>query len=81
MQKAYGNEALNQTNIFMWYFRSLDGRDLVEYDESVASPKSNRTEVSIDVVADMVQKDRRIEPRMIAESFYILKKNLERKII
>jgi hypothetical protein len=33
VQKAYGNEAVNQSNIFRWYSRFQDGWDLVEDDK------------------------------------------------
>jgi len=45
-----------------------DGRDLVEDDERGGRPKSNRTEVNIAAVADLIKNDRRIASRMIAES-------------
>jgi len=58
VQKAYGNEALNRSNVFRWYFRFRDGRELVDDDERGGSPKSNRTEVNITVVVDLVKNDR-----------------------
>ena len=39
-QKAYGNEALNRSNVFRWYSRIRDGRELVEDDERGGRPKS-----------------------------------------
>jgi hypothetical protein len=33
VQKAYGNEAVNRSNVFRWYSRFRDGRELVEDDE------------------------------------------------
>jgi len=30
VQKAYGNEALNLSNVFRWYSRFLDGREVVD---------------------------------------------------
>ena len=33
VQKAYGNEALNQSNIFRWYYQFQDGKELVKDDE------------------------------------------------
>jgi hypothetical protein len=30
VQKAYGNEALNRSNVFRWYSRFRDGRELVD---------------------------------------------------
>jgi len=29
VQKAYGNEALNWSNVFRWYSRFQDGREMV----------------------------------------------------
>jgi hypothetical protein len=40
VQKAYGNEALNQSNIFKWYYLFQDGRELVEDEERGGRPKS-----------------------------------------
>jgi hypothetical protein len=48
VQKAYENEIKS----FRWYVQFGDGRDLVEDDERVGRPKSTRTEVKIDAVAD-----------------------------
>jgi hypothetical protein len=57
VQKAHGNEALNQTNIFRWYSRFQDRRELVEDDERGGHPKSTRTEVNFAAVADLVKND------------------------
>jgi len=73
VQKAYGNEALNWSNVFKWYYRFRDRRELVEDDKRADHPKSTRTEVNIAAVADLVKKDRRIASRMIAESLNIPK--------
>jgi hypothetical protein len=73
VQKAYGNEALNRSNVFRWYSRFRDGRELVEDDEGSSRPKSTRTEVNIAAVADLVKNDRRIASRMIGESLNIPK--------
>ena len=72
VQKAYGNEAVNRSNVFRWYSRFRDGRELVE-DERGGRPKSNRTEVNIAAVADVVKYDHQIASRMIAESLNIPK--------
>jgi hypothetical protein len=71
--KAYGNDALNISNVFRWYSRFGDGRELVEHDKRVGHPKSTRTEVNIVFVADLVKNDCRIASRMIAESSNIRK--------
>jgi len=59
VQKAYGNEALNRSNVCRWYSRFRDGKELVD-DERGGRPKSTRTEVNIAAVADLVKYDIRI---------------------
>jgi hypothetical protein len=44
VQEAYGNEALNRSNIFRWYSRFRDVRGRVD-DERGGRPKSTRTVV------------------------------------
>ena len=50
VQKACGNEALNRSNVFRWYSRFRDGRELVKNGERVDRLKSTRTEVNIAAV-------------------------------
>jgi hypothetical protein len=71
LEKAYGNEALNRSNVCKWCSRFRDGRELVEDEERGGRPKSTRTEVNIVAVADLVKNDRRIASRMVAESLNI----------
>jgi histone-lysine N-methyltransferase SETMAR len=70
VQKAYGNEGMNRSNVFRWYSRFRDGRELVD-DDRGGRPKSTRTEVNIAAVADLVKNDRRLASRMTAESLNI----------
>jgi hypothetical protein len=65
VQKAYGNEALNRSNVFRWYSRFRDGRELVEDNERDGLPKSIRAEVNVAAVADLVKNYLRISSRMI----------------
>ena len=73
VQKAYGNEAVNRSNVFRWYYRFRDGRELVEDDQRSGRPKSTRTEIITAFVANLVTNDCRSASRMIAESLNILK--------
>jgi hypothetical protein len=87
VQMSYGNKALNRSNLFKWYSRFKDGRELIEDDERGCRRKSTRTEVNIAAVADLVKNDRRIASRMIAESLnapktvviWILKEDLGKR--
>jgi len=72
VQRAYGNEALNRSNVFRWYSRFWDGREMVD-DERGSRPKSTWTEVNIAAVADLFKNDHRVASRMITESLNILK--------
>jgi len=56
VQKAYGNEALNQANGFRWYSRFGDGRELVEDDYRGGCPKSTQTEINSVAVPDLVKR-------------------------
>jgi hypothetical protein len=73
VQKAYGNEALNRSNVFRWYSWFREERGLVEDEERSGRPKSTRTEVDIAAVADLFKNDRRLASRVIAESLNIPK--------
>jgi hypothetical protein len=55
VQKAYWNEALNWPNVFRWYSRFRDGRELVEDENSGGSPNSKRPDVNIAIVVDLVK--------------------------
>ena len=68
VQKVYGNEALNRSNVFRLYSRFREGWELVEDDERGGRPKSTRTEVNIAAVAELVKNDSLIASRMISES-------------
>jgi hypothetical protein len=61
VQKAYGNEALNGSNVLRWNSRFGDVRELVEHDQRGDRPKSTPTGVIIAAVASWVKNDRRIE--------------------
>jgi len=63
VQKSYGNEALNRSNVFRWYSRFRGGTELVEGDERGGRPKLTRL-----AVADLLKNDRRIASRMKTES-------------
>jgi hypothetical protein len=67
VENAYGNEAVNRSNVYRRYSRFRDGGELVE-DERVGRPKATRTEVKIAAVADLV--------KMTVESHQELQQNL-----
>jgi len=60
VKNAYGKETLNRSNVFRWYSRFREGRELVEDDERGGRPKSPRTVANIAAVIDLFKNDRRI---------------------
>jgi hypothetical protein len=56
VQKAYGNEAVNLSNVFKWYSQFQNSRELVE-DERGGCQKLTRTEVNIAALADLFKLD------------------------
>jgi hypothetical protein len=65
---------MNRSNVFRWYSRFQDGRELAEDDKRGGRPKSTCTEVNIAAVAaNLVKNDHRITSRMTAESLNIPK--------
>jgi hypothetical protein len=54
VQKADENVALNRSNVFRWYSRFRDAREVVEDDERGGRPKWTRTEANIAAVADSI---------------------------
>ena len=89
VQKGYGNEALNRSDVFRWHSRFWDGRKQVEVNERCGLPKSTRIAVNIAAVADLVKNNHRIASKMIAESLNIprtvvlriLKEDLGKKVV
>jgi hypothetical protein len=66
--KTYGNEALNQSNVFRWYYQFRDRRELVKDDKRDGHLKLTLAEVNTAAVADLVKIDHHIASKMIAES-------------
>ena len=49
---------MNGSEVFRWYSRFREGRNLVEDDDRGGGTKSIRTEVNIAAVADLLKNDR-----------------------
>jgi hypothetical protein len=73
VQKDYGNEAVNRSNVFRWYSRFWDGRELVEDDRERWPSKIDSNWGKHCCCCWFSKNDRRIASRMIAESLNIPK--------
>ena len=66
-QKVHGDEAMSRLRVFEWCKRFKEGREDVEDDPRSGRPSTPRTDVNIKHVRQMLQKDRRLTVRMIAD--------------
>ncbi|EZA49234.1 hypothetical protein X777_12493 [Ooceraea biroi] len=68
LKKAYGSDSMSKTQIFRWHKTFKDGRESVE-DE----PRSGRPEENVNAVLSVLNRDHRMNVRMIAEEVGISK--------
>jgi len=73
IQKAYGDAALSRTTIFEWHKRFREGRDSVKDDESSGGPTISPTDDNIAAIDKMVNEDREVTSRLIADTLGIPK--------
>lgn len=60
LSKAYGDECMSKTQIYLWYQRFKDGREEVSDDQRPGRPVSTRTDENIEKVKDLVLSNRRL---------------------
>ena len=72
IQKTYCDAALSRTTIFEWHKRFREGRESVKDDERSGRPTTSRTDDNIAAVVDkMVEEDRNVTSRLIADTLGI----------
>ncbi|CAN7938004.1 unnamed protein product [Ixodes hexagonus] len=67
LRKAYGDDAMKQSQTFMWHKRFREGRESVNDDDRSGRPSTSQTDDSVRKVRQVLDKDRRLSVRMIAE--------------
>ncbi|XP_066951254.1 histone acetyltransferase KAT6B-like isoform X4 [Macrobrachium rosenbergii] len=67
LKEAYGEDAMSRPRVFEWHKRFKSGREEVEDDPKSGRPSSVKTAETIDKVQELVQSDRSLTVRMIAE--------------
>lgn len=71
LQKAYGDSAMSQTQVYYWYKEFKEGRLEVEDLPHDRRPQSSCSEENIEKVKEMVLENRRVTVREIAEDINI----------
>ena len=72
IQKAYADAALSRTTTSEWHKRFQESRESVK-DEHSGRPTTSRTDDNIAAIDKMVKEDWKVMPRLIPDTFSILK--------
>ena len=67
LTEAYGDATLSRTMVFKWHKAFKEGRENVDDDPRSGRPISSTKDQNVEVVRAVIEKDRRLSVRMIAE--------------
>ncbi|XP_050527794.1 protein GVQW3-like [Daktulosphaira vitifoliae] len=67
IQEAFGEDALSRTQVFEWHKNFRDGREDVHDEQRIGRPVSTHTDANVKKVRDVLNNDRRLSIRMIAD--------------
>ena len=71
LQKAYRDQAMDQTIVYKWYRRFKDGREETVDDPLSGRPSTSKTGENVEEIKKIVLENRRITVREIAEEMGI----------
>jgi hypothetical protein len=64
---AYKDEAMSRTRVFEWYSQFKNGREEVEDEQRAGRPSTSKTEDNVTKIRDLLNTDRRLSVRLIAQ--------------
>ena len=67
IQETYKEEAMSRAMVFMWHKRFKEGRKDFEDDDRAGRPSTSRTDENVVKVRELLNNDRRLSVRLIAE--------------
>ena len=71
LKVAFGDQALNKTQVFEWYKRFREGRETLEDDPRSGRPATAITEENVEKTKQIVLDNRRITVRELEEELGI----------
>jgi len=80
LRTAYGDAVLSSSQVFRWHTAFKDGRESVEDEERAGHPSTSRTENNVVCVKAVLDRDRRLNVRLIAEGVGLPKTYVHRII-
>jgi ribosomal protein S25 len=76
LEMVYGESAMKHRTVCKWVDRFKEGRESVDDEVHAGRPSTSRVDENVQRVYDLVKRDRRITPGMIAEKLGISKGNV-----
>lgn len=73
MQRAYGNDALSKAQVFRWHKMLKEGREGVEDEQRTGRPSTSHTLDNVAKVKAVLDSDRRLSVRLIADKVELSK--------
>ena len=67
LTEAYGEDCMSRARLFEWHERFSEGRESLKDDDHPGRPRTDVTDDNIEKVRDVIQKDRRLGVRAVAE--------------
>ncbi|KAJ8947300.1 hypothetical protein NQ318_014198 [Aromia moschata] len=67
LKEVYGNECLSRTQVFEWFKRFKEGREMTEDDPRPGRPSTSKTDENVEKTGKLIRKDRRLSIRALAE--------------
>ena len=80
LRTAYGDAVLSSAQVFRWHKAFKDGRESVEDEQRAGRPSTARTENNVARVKVVLDRDRRLQVRLIAEEVGLPKTDVHRII-
>ncbi|XP_011859854.1 PREDICTED: putative uncharacterized protein FLJ37770 [Vollenhovia emeryi] len=71
IRQVFGSDSLSQTAVFKWHKLFKDGRESVEDKPRAGRPSTSRTDDNVQRVRDVLNSNRRLSVRMIADQIGI----------
>ena len=71
IKEAYGDAAMARSGVFEWHKLFREGRERVEDDDHTGRPSTSKTNENVSRVQTLLNSDRRMSIRMIADELSI----------
>ena len=78
LRTAYGDGVFSSVQILRWHKAFKDGREIVEDEQRAGRPSTSRTEKNVARVKAVLDRNRRLSVRLIAEEVGLPKKDVDR---